>query len=130
MSSAQFELSENERLDVVLHHHVVSNVIADEVVSISCDMKIDKSTRKSLKHIVRKIEPYNELVKQRIKCDAAECDSAGVNKIKVKVGRFSEVTLFVCSNCAEKFLGEMLELCIAEYYDPDVRESGYSKEDN
>ena len=66
-------------------------------------MKIDTSTRQTLKHIVRKDETYDSLVRQRIKCDAAVCDAAGTNEIKVSAGKFGTVTLFVCPNCVGKF---------------------------
>jgi len=66
-------------------------------------MKIDKSTRQTLKHIVHKDETYDTLVRQRIKCDATGCDAAGTNEIKVNAGRFGVVTLFVCPNCVGKF---------------------------
>ncbi len=66
-------------------------------------MKIDKSTRQALKHIVRKDETYDDLVRQRVKCDAAGCEAAGINEIKVPAGRFGTVTLFVCENCVGIF---------------------------
>ena len=66
-------------------------------------MKIDKSTRQTLKHILCKDETYDSLVRQRIKCDAAGCDAAGTNEIKVCAGKFGTVTLFVCPNCVGKF---------------------------
>ena len=47
-------------------------------------MKIDQSTRQTLKGMVRGNETYSEVVKNRIKCDAAGCDAAGINEIKVK----------------------------------------------
>jgi len=67
-------------------------------------MKIDQSTRQTLKGMVRRDQTYSEVVKQRIKCDAAGCDAAGINEIKVNAGKFGTVTLFVCSNCIGKFL--------------------------
>ncbi len=66
-------------------------------------MKIDKSTHQTLKHIVRKDETYDHIVKERIKCDAAGCEPAGTNEIKVNAGKFGTVTLFVCPNCVGKF---------------------------
>jgi len=69
-------------------------------------MKIDKSNRQTLKHIVHKDETYDSLVRQRIKCDAAGCDAAGINEIKVSAGKFGIVTLFVCADCIGKFQEE------------------------
>lgn len=66
-------------------------------------MKIDKSTRQSLKGIVHKDQTYDQVVKARIKCDAAGCQAAGINEIKVHAGRFGNVTLFVCTDCLGKF---------------------------
>lgn len=66
-------------------------------------MKIDQSTRQTLKHMVRKDQTYSQVVKQRIKCDAAGCDAAGINEIKVNAGKFGTVTLFVCADCIGKF---------------------------
>jgi hypothetical protein len=66
-------------------------------------MKIDVSTRQTLKHLVRKDQTYDQIVIERIKCDAVGCDAAGINEIKVKAGRFGTVTLFVCPNCISKF---------------------------
>ena len=66
-------------------------------------MKIDKPTRLTLKHIVRKDQTYSQVVRERIKCDAAGCDAPGINEIKVNAGKFGTVTLFVCPNCVGKF---------------------------
>ena len=66
-------------------------------------MKIEKTTRQTLKNAARKDQTYSELVEERIKCDAAGCDAAGINKIKVPVGKFGQVTLFLCSDCIWEF---------------------------
>ena len=66
-------------------------------------MKIGKSVRETLKHVVRKRQTYSELVEERILCNAAGCDAAGINKIQIPAGKFGKVTLFVCSNCVGKF---------------------------
>ncbi len=66
-------------------------------------MKIDKPLRGTLKHMVRKDQTYSQVVRERIKCDAAGCDAPGINEIKVPAGKFGTVTLFVCANCMEKF---------------------------
>lgn len=66
-------------------------------------MKIERSTRQTLKHIVRKDQTYDEIVKERIKCDAKDCNAAGINKIEVGAGKFGTVTLFLCPNCIGNF---------------------------
>ena len=66
-------------------------------------MKISKSTRQTLKHMVFKDGTYDKLVQQRIECDVAGRDAAGTNEIKVNAGKFGTVTLFVCPNCIGKF---------------------------
>jgi hypothetical protein len=66
-------------------------------------MKIDKPTRQTLKHMTRRDQTYSDVVRERIKCDAAGCEAAGTNGIKLNAGRFGTVTLFVCPNCIGKF---------------------------
>ena len=66
-------------------------------------MKIDKSTRRILKHIARGDETYEDLIKQRVKCDAVGCDAPGNIELKVPAGKFGQLTLFVCDKCVEKF---------------------------
>ena len=73
------------------------------MTDVKTTMKIEKTTRQTLKNVARKDQTYSELVEERIKCDAAGCDAAGTNKIKVPAGKFGEVTLFLCSNCLGKF---------------------------
>ena len=73
---------------------------------IDTKMRIDKDTRETLKHTARKHQTYSQLVKERIKCDAADCDAPGINEIKVNAGKFGQVTLFVCGNCVAKFIDE------------------------
>ena len=72
-------------------------------MSMDTTMKIDKPVRQILKSIARKNQTYSQIVKQRIKCDAAGCDAAGINEIKVSAGKFGTITLFVCPNCVWKF---------------------------
>lgn len=70
---------------------------------IDTKMRIDKDTRETLKRTARKHQTYSQVVKERIKCDAAGCDAAGINEIKVDAGKFGQVTLFVCPKCVRKF---------------------------
>jgi len=67
-------------------------------------MKIDPTTRQTLKHMARKSQTYAQIVRERIRCDAEGCDAAGTNEIHVNAGKFGQVTLFVCANCMGKFL--------------------------
>ena len=66
-------------------------------------MKIDKNMRQTLKHIVRRDETYEDLIKKRVKCDAEGCDAMGSVELKIPAGKYGQVTLFVCNNCAGKF---------------------------
>jgi hypothetical protein len=66
-------------------------------------MKIESSTRLALKHMVRRDQTYDQVLKERIKCDASGCDAAGINEIKINAGKFGTVTLFVCTDCVGKF---------------------------
>jgi hypothetical protein len=63
----------------------------------------DKSTRQSLRNIVHKDRTYDQVVKDRIKSNAAGCEAVGTNEIKVNAGRFGAVTLYVCPKCLGKF---------------------------
>lgn len=67
-------------------------------------MKIGKSVREALKQVARKRQTYSDLVEERILCNAADCNAAGINKIEVPAGKFGDVTLFVCDKCVNKFL--------------------------
>lgn len=66
-------------------------------------MKIGKTTRSILKHIVHRDETYEDLIQRRIKCDAAGCQAAGSIAINVAAGKFGEITLFLCPTCIGKF---------------------------
>lgn len=66
-------------------------------------MKIEKATRETLKHIVRRDETYEDLIRQRVRCDAQGCDAPGSIELKISAGKFGDVTLFVCNNCVGKF---------------------------
>lgn len=75
----------------------------DTPTKMDTTMKIEKPVRRMVKSIARKDQTYSQVVKQRIKCDAAGCDAAGINEIKVSAGKFGIVTLFVCADCIGKF---------------------------
>ena len=66
-------------------------------------MVVAKSTLANLKRVGRKNQTYDELISQRIICDAAGCQEMGSNEIKLDAGKFGTVTLFVCTNCIGKF---------------------------
>lgn len=66
-------------------------------------MEVEKSTLGTLKQVAKKSQTYDQLINQRITCNAAGCQEKGSIEIHVKAGKFGTVTLFVCPNCVEKF---------------------------
>jgi transposase-like protein len=66
-------------------------------------MEVEKSTLGSMKEVAKKSQTYDQLINQRITCNAAGCQEKGSIEIHVKAGKFGTVTLFVCPNCVSKF---------------------------
>jgi hypothetical protein len=66
-------------------------------------MEVEKSTLLDLKNVAKKSQTYDQLLNQRITCNATGCDEKGSIEIKVKAGKFGIVTLFVCPKCIGKF---------------------------
>jgi len=66
-------------------------------------MEVEKSTLGTLKQVAKKSQTYDQLINQRITCNAAGCQEKGSIEIHVKAGKFGTVTLFVCPNCVGKF---------------------------
>ena len=66
-------------------------------------MEIDKSTRTNLKSVGRKDQTYDQLIRQRITCDAVGCDALGSVELEVNAGKYGNIKLFVCPNCVGKF---------------------------
>lgn len=66
-------------------------------------MELEKSTLGNLREIGKKSQTYDDLINQRITCNAAGCNAQGSIEIKVNAGKFGEVTLFVCPRCVGKF---------------------------
>jgi hypothetical protein len=66
-------------------------------------MELQKSTLGNLKEVGKKSQTYDELINQRITCNAVGCNAIGSIELKVNAGKFGEVTLFVCPNCVGKF---------------------------
>jgi len=66
-------------------------------------MEVNNSTRDNLKQAGKKSQTYDQLINQRITCNAAGCNQIGTIELKVPAGKFGEVTLFVCNNCVGKF---------------------------
>jgi hypothetical protein len=66
-------------------------------------MEVEKSTLVNLKQVGRKNQTYDQLIQQRITCDAAGCKALGSLEISVSAGKFGAVKLFVCPNCVGKF---------------------------
>lgn len=66
-------------------------------------MEVEKSTLGSMKDIAKKSQTYDQLINQRITCNAAGCQEKGSIEIHLNAGKFGTVTLFVCPNCVGKF---------------------------
>ncbi len=66
-------------------------------------MEVDKATLGNLKEVGRKSQTYDQLINQRITCNATGCSAIGSIELKVSAGKFGTVTLFVCPNCVGKF---------------------------
>ena len=66
-------------------------------------MEVEKSTLTNLKQIGRKNQTYDQLIAQRITCDAVGCQKLGSIALEVNAGRFGTVKLFVCADCVGKF---------------------------
>ena len=66
-------------------------------------MEVRGSTRDNLKEAGKKSQTYDELINQRITCNAVGCDAIGSIELKVNAGKFGIVTLFVCPRCVGKF---------------------------
>ena len=66
-------------------------------------MELEKITLGKLKEVGKKNQTYDQLIRQRITCNATGCSSLGSIEINVEAGRFGTVTLFVCPNCVGKF---------------------------
>ena len=49
--------------------------------------------------------PNNKIAKEVNKqiCEANGCSKQATNEIKIDVGRFGKISLFLCTNCAPKF---------------------------
>lgn len=67
-------------------------------------MEVKDSTRDNLKHAGKKSQTCDQLINQRITCNAAGCDKIGTIELKVNAGKFGDVTLFVCPECVGKFV--------------------------
>jgi len=66
-------------------------------------MELQKSTLGILKEVGKKSQTYDELINQRITCNAAGCSAKGNIELKINAGKFGMVILFVCSKCVGKF---------------------------
>jgi hypothetical protein len=73
------------------------------LTKIHTKMDIEKATLQNLKNIGRKSQTYDDLIKERITCNATGCNAVGILQIKVTAGKFGDVTLFVCPKCIGKF---------------------------
>jgi hypothetical protein len=68
-------------------------------------MEVDKSTLDHLKNVAKKSQTYDQLLNQRITCNAAGCQKKGSIEINLDVGKFGTITLYVCPTCVGKFQG-------------------------
>jgi hypothetical protein len=66
-------------------------------------LEIDKITLQNLKQIGKKCETYDQIIKNRIKCNSSDCQAAGGIPIDLSIGSSRKVTLFVCPNCVGNF---------------------------
>jgi len=66
-------------------------------------MEVHKSTLGNLKEVGKKNQTYDQLIRQRITCNATGCEAIGSIEIRVNAGKFGTIRLFVCSNCVGKF---------------------------
>jgi hypothetical protein len=66
-------------------------------------MELEKSTLDDLKDVAKKSQTYDQLLNQRITCNATGCQKKGSIEIKLDAGKFGMITLFVCPNCVGKF---------------------------
>ena len=66
-------------------------------------MELEKSTLGNLREVGKKSQTYDDLINQRITCNAVGCNAPGSIELKVNAGKFGMITLFVCPNCVGKF---------------------------
>lgn len=66
-------------------------------------IEVEKSTLTSLKEIGRKNQTYDNLIRQRIRCDNLDCQANGTIEIGISNERFGNISLFVCPSCFGKF---------------------------
>jgi hypothetical protein len=66
-------------------------------------MELEKSTREDMKEVAKKSQTYDQLIRQRITCDAVGCEELGSIELNVNAGKYGTVKLFVCANCVGKF---------------------------
>ena len=69
-------------------------------------MEVEGSTRNNLKEAGKKSQTYDQLINERITCNAAGCDKIGTIELKVPAGKFGTVTLFLCEKCVGKFIDD------------------------
>jgi hypothetical protein len=66
-------------------------------------MEIDKSTLETLKGVGKKNQTYDQLIRQRIRCNATGCEAIGSIETQIQAESFQNITLFVCPSCVGKF---------------------------
>lgn len=66
-------------------------------------IEVQKPTRENIKNAAKKSQTYDDLLNQRITCNAAGCQEIGSIELNVNAGKFGTVKLFVCATCVGKF---------------------------
>ena len=66
-------------------------------------IEVQKPTRENIKNAAKKSQTYDDMINQRITCNAAGCQEIGSIELDVNAGKFGTVNLFVCPNCVSKF---------------------------
>ena len=66
-------------------------------------MEVEKTTLGNLKEVGKKSQTYDQLINERITCNAQDCKSMGTIGIDLNAGKYGTLTLFVCKDCVTKF---------------------------
>ena len=70
-------------------------------------LEVQKDTLNRLKEAGKKGLTYDKLINQRITCNAIDCNREGKIALKLEVGRFGFVSLFICEHCIGKFEADL-----------------------
>ena len=70
-------------------------------------VEVQKSTLGTLRQVGRKNQSYDQLINQRITCNAEDCQEIGNIEIELDAGKHGTVKLFVCPMCVSKFVDQI-----------------------